>query len=103
MRETILKLSPEKVQGLQETCPVLTIDREWDLAYDGQVPLGAVVLIKGIAHLTRHNRLRELLEEGSVYGLRQLRDGVPVKFGCRLGEGARIIILHKNELTKINL
>lgn len=103
MKETVLKLTPENISGLRKTCPLVEVDREWDLTYDGQIPIGAVVLIEGVAHLTRKNRLHEKVETGSVYGFIQLRDRVPVKYGYRLREGARVIILHSADLTKIKL
>ena len=101
MKAKAKKLSIAEITLLRNHLSPTRFPEPCDLVYEDQVPNIGIVLLEGEAFLTRKKKILESIEPGTVLGIQELIENVPVRYGCKLGRNASVLLLQKSELPQI--
>lgn len=101
MKRNTKKLSVAELELLTDRFKPVCFSSAFDLVYEDQVPNAGVILVEGEAVLTRKKKILGVVEPGTVLGVQQLMDNVPVKHGCKLRENAKVILIQKSDLMEL--
>ena len=100
MKEKIITLSDQKLEMLKKHFQILTFNSDFDLIYESQIPNTGIILLSGEIYLTKNNKMKSLLEPGSVVGFYNLLNNEPVEFGYRVKGNSDIILIQKLEMIE---
>lgn len=95
------KLSTKDLDILKACFESVTFENSFVLVYEKQVPNTGVVLLDGELQLFRNKQqVTERIEPGYIVGLQQMINNETVKYGCKVKENSKLIILRKAEIKE---
>lgn len=101
MNRKMKKLSDQDLRYLISRFEPIQFTNPFDLVYEDQIPITGVILVEGDAILTKKSKPLEKILPGTVLGIHQLLNNVPVKNGCKILGQARVILLQKSEILEL--
>lgn len=101
MKKPIQMIETADLDILKSHFETITFSSEFDLVYEKQIPnIGIILVDGGIDLLNKRNHI-ELKSPGSILGLQNLLNNIPLKFKCRVKKNSQLILLPKSEIMRI--
>lgn len=101
MKKPIQMIETSDLDILKSHFETITFSSEFDLVYEKQIPnIGIILVDGGIDLLNKRNHI-ELKSPGSILGLQNLLNNIPLKFKCRVKKNSQLILLPKSEIMRI--
>lgn len=99
--QSLIRLTPEQLEKLEESFPRLFYSVATDLVYEGHTPIVAVALLKGRIKLVKGRRVRDVLERGALLGVYELIHHLPFEHTVHILSGSEICYLDRSTLYEL--
>jgi signal-transduction protein with cAMP-binding, CBS, and nucleotidyltransferase domain len=100
MKKKAFKLTKDEMELLGQNFEILSFERSCKLVYEHHIPTIGIALVEGEISIFRRSRELEKIQPGTVLGIHQLFYNVPVKAGCLIQEGSKVILLTRSDIVK---
>jgi hypothetical protein len=100
MKKKAFKLTKDEMELLGQNFEILSFERSCKLVYEHHIPTNGIALVEGEISIFRRSRELEKVQPGTVLGIHQLFYNVPVKAGCLIQEGSKVILLTRSDIVK---
>lgn len=101
MKKRQLKVDNKELKLLSRGKEVVTFPEDFTLVYENQIPNTGVALVDGNLYLTKKSKIFETVKPGTVLGLTEVLDAIPVKLGCRIEKNSKVLLFGKSEILEI--
>jgi hypothetical protein len=95
-------LHSHEIELLKKQFDVITFAHDYQMVFENQIPLVAIVLINGSIHLKMRKKIVKILDPGILMGAFHLLHNHPVVFGCEISAQSEVVLIHKSELLEIS-
>ncbi len=101
MNEKMNHLTSIEIEILKKDFEVLTFSNDFDLVYENQVPIAGIALIEGGIDLIKNSKVYKTFHECNLFGVSELLNTEPVKYGFRVKAKSKIILIGKSDILNL--
>jgi hypothetical protein len=101
MKNHIQQIDLSDLETITNIFGIMTFSNDFDLVYEKQIPNTGIILFQGELSLTKKKSSLIVATPGSILGLQNMLDGIPINFKCSIKKDSSVILLPKSEIIKI--
>ena len=97
-----IKLEEKVISEIKRISHKIKFSRNSHLFYQGQIPIVAYLLDKGVIQLIKNKKIKKILLPGSLIGLNSLMTNSPAKFEALVQAESILYYLDKSTIQEIS-
>jgi signal-transduction protein with cAMP-binding, CBS, and nucleotidyltransferase domain len=101
MKNHIQQIDLSDLETITDVFGIMTFSNDFDLVYEKQIPNTGIILLQGELSLTKKKSSLIVVTPGSLLGLQNMLNGIPINFKCSVKKDTSVILLPKSEIMKI--
>lgn len=103
MKQTMIvdKLIRDQIEALLKFCNPRVFKTETDLIYEGHIPIAGYLILEGNAKLVKKKKVTKILDEGNLFGIHELLNNIPIKYGVQISSNSKLCILDKSTVKEL--
>jgi signal-transduction protein with cAMP-binding, CBS, and nucleotidyltransferase domain len=100
MKKRARILTTEELNMLKQRYTALKFNNDFELVYDSQIPNTGIVLLQGQIALLKRKKVKDVLPPGTLLGVSNLINNLPMNVDCKLLGNSEVIMLNKSEILE---
>lgn len=103
MKQTMIvdKLLTEHIDALIRFCTPRLYQTETEIIYEGHVPSAGYLILEGNAKLVKKKKIKQTLQPGSLFGIHELLNKVPLSYNVKISPNSKVCILDKSTVREL--
>ena len=101
MKNHIQQIELSDLETITDLFGIMTFSNDFDLVYEKQIPNTGIILFQGELSLTNKKSSLLVVTPGSILGVQNMLEGIPINFKCSIKKDTSVILLPKSEIMKI--
>ncbi|WP_127715883.1 cyclic nucleotide-binding domain-containing protein [Halobacteriovorax sp. HLS] len=100
-KDDYLKISKELITKIKKISSPHCYSTQSKLFYEGQTPIVAYLLLNGYIHLTKNNKIKGILDPGTLLGFKELMNNEAVDMDAEILPNTEVCFLDRSTILEI--